>query len=46
MERVSYMTLCGHAENRKGHCAEPGCLNRWQICPDCNPQIAARGDRP
>ena len=36
-DTASRVTLCGHPEDRKGHCADPGCANRWQLCKDCNP---------
>jgi hypothetical protein len=34
---LPYPTLCGHELNDMGECAEPGCENRWQLCPQCGP---------
>ena len=33
----SRLTLCGHPEDRKGHCAVRGCGNDWRLCAGCNP---------
>ena len=35
---VMDVTLCGHPEDVKGHCAVPGCGNDWHLCKTCNPQ--------
>ena len=40
---ASHLTLCGHAEHARGHCAVAGCGNRWQLCAACAGDAATAG---